>query len=471
MTARAGDHELVVVYHKRRNTELVLVVAASLLGIGGWLITHLNRDGAVPDHWWLLAGGWLAVCVGAHLVVRWRCPYADPVILPCVLALNGLGLAMIHRLDIGWIPPTNYATNQLMWTGIGVILFALVLVFMRDYRVLQGLSYVLFLAGMVLLLLPLFPPLASPANAANGSKIWIRVLGYSFQPAEIAKIALTLAFASYLTENRDLLQLAGRRVFGFQLPRMRDLIPVLVMWAAAVVVLVFENDLGTSLLFFGLFIMMLYVSTSQVRWVVIGFVLFAVAAVVLSRLPHVATRISSWLHPFSDYSHNYQIITAQFGMAWGGLFGKGWGLGRPGLIPVVNSDFISAAIAEELGLTGLVAVLLIYVLTIGRGLRAALTSSDVFGKLLAAGFSFVFALQVFAIVGGVTRLLPLTGLTTPFMSQGGSSLIANWVIVAILLQVSHEARQPVPAEPPIEQVADLADDRTAAIDIGSGERT
>ncbi|GAA2180816.1 FtsW/RodA/SpoVE family cell cycle protein [Brooklawnia cerclae] len=469
MTAQAVADQPVVVYHKRRNTELVLVLAASLMGIGGWLITHINRDDAVPSNWWLIAGVWLLVCVGAHVVVRLRSPYADPVILPCVLALNGLGLAMIHRIDLGNEPVTNGATNQLVWTVLGVVLFALVLVYMRDYRVLQGLSYVLFLAGMVLLLLPLVPGLASRNNDLNGSQIWIEVFGYSFQPAEIAKIALTLAFASYLTENRDLLQLAGRRVLGFQLPRMRDLIPVLVMWAGGIIVLVFENDLGTSLLFFGLFIMMLYVATSQARWVVIGGVLFTGAALAVGRIaPHVATRVSSWLDPFSNYDVNYQIITAQYGMAWGGLFGKGWGLGRPGLTPVASSDFISAAIAEELGLAGLVAVLLIYMLMIGRGLRTALTSSDVFGKLLAAGFSFVFALQVFAIVGGVTRLLPLTGLTTPFMSQGGSSLIANWVIVAILLQISHEARQPVPAEAPLGSIANLADDRTALIDVKPG---
>lgn len=457
----------VVVYRKRRNAELALCLLAAFFGIGGWVITALNRDGVLPTQWWP-AICWLVICVGAHLAVRFKCPYADPVILPSVLALNGLGLAMIYRLDIGFVPPTNAATMQLIWTAIGVGLLCGVLFVMRDYRVLQGFSYLLFLAGMGLLLLPLVPFLSSPRNAANGSYIWIEVFGQSFQPAEIAKIVLTLAFASYLTENRDLLQLAGRRVFGFQLPRMRDLIPVGVMWAAAVVVLVFENDLGTSLLFFGLFVLMLYVATSQVRWVVIGVGAFAVAAVVIGQLaPHVATRVSSWLHPFSNYEANYQIITAQYGMAWGGLFGRGWGQGRPGLTPVASSDFISAAIAEELGLVGLIAVLMIYLLIVARGLRVALTSTVIFGKLLAAGFSFVFALQVFAIIGGVTRLLPLTGLTTPFLSQGGSSLIANWLIVAILLVISHQARRPQVAVTPAV-VSNLADERTAVIDVEKG---
>jgi len=232
---------------------------------------------------------------------------------------------------------------------------------------------------------------------------------------------------------------------------MRDLVPIGVMWAAALLVLVFQNDLGTSMLFFGLFVMMLFVATSQIRWVVIGVAAFTAAALLIGQVaPHVATRISSWLDPFSDYDRNYQIITAQFGIAWGGLFGRGWGLGRPGLTPVASSDFISAAIAEELGLVGV-----------------ALTSTVIFGKLLAAGFSFVFALQIFAIIGGVTRLLPLTGLTTPFMSQGGSSLVANWIIVALLIVISHQARRPQVATVPAT-VANLADDETSLINLNEG---
>lgn len=457
----------VVVYRKRRNAELGLCLVASLFGIGGWLTTHLNRDGEIPSNAIVVSAVWLALCLAAHLAVRFRAPYADPVILPCVLALNGLGLAMIHRIDIGFDPPDSAAVMQLVWTGLGIVLFALILTFLRDYRILEGFPYVLFLVGMVLLLLPLVPGLASPRNVENGSQIWIQVFGYSFQPAEIAKIVLTLAFASYLTANRDLLQLAGRRVFGFQLPRLRDLVPIGVMWAAAVVVLVFQNDLGTSMLFFGLFVMMLFVATSQIRWVVIGLGAFAVAAVLISQVaPHVATRVTSWLDPFSDYDRNYQIITAQYGMAWGGLFGRGWAEGRPGLTPVASSDFISAAIAEELGLVGLVAVLLIYLLMVARGLRVALTSTVIYGKLLAAGFSFIFALQTFAIIGGVTRLLPLTGLTTPFLSQGGSSLIANWMIVALLMLISHQARRPATKAGPVE--VDLSDMQTSVIELQGG---
>ncbi|MDN6798444.1 MAG: FtsW/RodA/SpoVE family cell cycle protein [Propionibacterium sp.] len=435
----------VVVYRKRRGTELALIIVASLFGIGGFVITTINMHGGLPAGLIGVSLGWLALCVIAHLAVRIRAPYADPVILPCVIALNGLGLAMIYRLDQD--PPASTLVNgQLMWTALGVLLFVGVLFAVRDYRNLQRYPYVLFLLGLVLLLMPLVPGLASKANALNGSQIWVSVAGMSFQPAEVAKIVLTLAFASYLADHRDLLQLAGLTIGRVRIPRGRALLPIMVMWAAAVAVIVFENDYGTALLFFGLFVMMLYVATSQIRWVVIGGVLFLIAAVfAFNFVGHVQVRFDSWLHPFSDPEQNGQVISAQYGMAWGGLFGRGWGLGRPSLVPLAQSDFIASAIGEELGLTGLMALILIYGLIVARGLRAALTSSDVFGKLLAGGLSFTFALQVFAIIGGVTRLLPLTGLTTPFLSQGGTSLVANWVIVAALMQISHAGRRPAAA--------------------------
>ncbi|MFK5255843.1 FtsW/RodA/SpoVE family cell cycle protein [Propionibacterium freudenreichii] len=435
----------VVVYRKRRGTELALIIVAALFGIGGFVITTINMHGGLPAGLIGVSLGWLALCVVAHLAVRIRAPYADPVILPCVIALNGLGLAMIYRLDQD--PPASTLVNgQLMWTALGVLLFVGVLFAVRDYRNLQRYPYVLFLLGLVLLLMPLVPGLASKANALNGSQIWVSVAGMSFQPAEVAKIVLTLAFASYLADHRDLLQLAGLTIGRVRIPRGRDLLPIMVMWAAAVAVIVFENDYGTALLFFGLFVMMLYVATSQIRWVVIGGVLFLIAAVfAFNFVGHVQVRFDSWLHPFSDPEQNGQVISAQYGMAWGGLFGRGWGLGRPSLVPLAQSDFIASAIGEELGLTGLMALILIYGLIVARGLRAALTSSDVFGKLLAGGLSFTFALQVFAIIGGVTRLLPLTGLTTPFLSQGGTSLVANWVIVAALMQISHAGRRPAAA--------------------------
>ena len=453
----------VVVYRKRRGVELVMIVLALVLGLGGYLLTHLNLYGKLPAVWPWAVGITSAMAVAAHLVVRWRLPYADPLILPLVTLLNGLGLAMIHRLDLANDPPMHSAELQLMWTGIAMAGFCLVVALLRDHRVLQRYTYTLFLVGMTLLMLPLVPGLGWENN---GAQIWIKVFGYTFQPAEVAKLVLSIAFASYLVDKREVLAMAGGRLLGIDLPRPRDLGPIMVMWLASLAVLVFQKDLGTSLLFFGLFVMMLYVATERPSWPILGTGLFASGAYLgYLFFDHVKVRVSSWLDPFANYDQNYQVIQAQFGMAWGGLFGTGWGMGRPNLIPLAKTDFISAAIGEETGVTGLTAIMLIYGLIVARGLRASLGAREPFGKLLAAGLSFVFAIQVFAILGGVTRLLPLTGLTTPFMSQGGSSLIANWVMVAVLMVITHLVRRPaldVPAEGP---VASLAAETTQVISL------
>ena len=426
-------------YARRRGIELFGVLVAAALGIGGYLAVGQTRLGHLPDHWAPVSAAWVVLGVAAHLVVRWRVPYADPVLLPAIWLLNGLGLAMLYRLDQYWA--TNGARTQFTWTVVALVAFAAVMIVLHDYRVLQRYPYVLFLIGLAFLLLPLIPHLGIELN---GSRIWIRIAGYSFQPAEVAKIVLALAFASYLADRRDMLQHAGRKLGRLTLPRLRDLVPVLIMWGASLVVLVFQNDLGTSLLFFGLFVMMLYLATDQPGVVILGVVLFAVAAVlVYTQTSHVQTRVEAWLHPFADRDRNAQVIQAQYGLAWGGLLGRGWGNGAPGRIPLANSDFIAAAVGEELGVAGLAAIVLVYAIIVERALRAALVARDSFGKLLAAGLGFIIALQVFAIVGGVTRLLPLTGLTTPFMSQGGSSLLANWIIAAVLLIISHQARRPV----------------------------
>ncbi|MGD7732176.1 FtsW/RodA/SpoVE family cell cycle protein [Propionibacteriaceae bacterium G57] len=431
-----------------------MLLVACALGLGGWLLTGLNLTGQIPDNWGWVCGLWLGMALAAHLVIRFAAPYADPLILPCVIALNGLGLAMIHRIDQIPTPPRADAYTQFIWTGLGMVLFALVVIFIRDLRRFDRFPYLLFLAGLGLLLLPLVPGLGVELN---GSRIWIRVAGYSFQPSEVAKILLAFAFASYLVAKREVLALSGFRFGPIQFPRLRDLLPIGLMWAAAMAVLVFQSDLGTALLFFGLFVMMLYVATERIGWVVIGVSSFAVGALAAYQLfGHVRVRVSAWLNPFENFDQNLQVISAQYGFAWGGLTGRGWGLGRPGLTPLAKSDFISAAIGEELGIAGLMAIILIYAILVSRGLRAALSTSNEFTKLLACGLSFVFALQVFAIIGGVTRLLPLTGLTTPFMSQGGSSLVANWVIIGILIVISHNGRKPVAVlkhDPMPEQVA------------------
>ncbi len=430
----------VVVHLKRRNIELLLILVACSFGLGGWVMTHLTLYDALPPDLEVVAGIWFAMAIIAHLFVRFITPYADPVILPCVFLLNGLGLAMIARIDQIPDPVRTDASSQLLWTGLGIVLFIAVLIIVRDHRRLQQYPYLLFIAGVVLLLLPLVPGLGI---SRGGARIWIRAFGFSFQPAEVAKILLAVAFAAYFYEKRDVLALAGKRFLGLEFPRARDLGPIAVMWVASLGIMVFQNDLGTALLFFGLFTVMIYIATQRPAWPLLAGVMFLVAGFLAFNFTnHVPRRVNAWLDPFSNFDKNLQVISAQFGYAWGGLFGRGWGQGRPGLTPLAKSDFIAGAIGEELGILGLLAIVMIYALISARGLKAALLCPDGFGKLLAGGLAFVFSLQVFAIIGGITRLLPLTGLTTPFMSQGGSSMVANWMIIGILMVISHRARMP-----------------------------
>lgn len=451
----------VVVYRKRRGVELFMLLLALAIALGGYFLIHLNTDGELPEGWPLTIGIAVAIVGLAHGVVRWRLPYADPLILPMVVLLNGLGLAMIHRLDLGGETRMYSAELQLTWTAVAIVAFCAVIVLLRDHRVLNAYPYLLFLVGLILLLLPLVPGLG---KENNGARIWIEIGPYSFQPAELAKIVLSVAFAAYLVEKKDVLALAGGKLGRIVLPRPRDLGPILVMWLASMAVLVFQKDLGTALLFFGLFVTMLYIATERPGWPIIGATLFTAGAYAAFLVfGHVQARVSGWLDPFSNFDRNYQVIQAQFGFAWGGLFGTGWGLGRPNLTPLAKTDFISAAIGEELGLVGLTAVVLIYGLIVARGMRAALGARDPFGKLLAAGVSFVFAIQVFAIIGGVTRLLPLTGLTTPFMSQGGSSLVANWMLFGLLMILTHQVRRPALEPAPAGPVASLAEEATIVV--------
>ncbi len=439
------------VHRRRRGAELFLLFLALLVGIGAYAAVGIGVQGEVPADI-VGYGGWLAALVIlAHIVVRIVAPYADPVLLPVVAALNGLGLAVIHRLDLAG--NTSFARQQLTWMTVGVALFIITLVVLRDHRVLQRFTYTSGLAAIVLLILPMVPGVG---REINGARIWISVGPFSLQPGEIAKVLLVVTFAGYLVLHRDALALAGRRLLFIDLPRGRDLGPILVMWAVSLGVLVLQKDLGSSLLFFGLFLVMLYVATERPGWLVVGGLLFLAGAFVAATIfSHVQTRVDLWVDPFAYYGEGTsdkgrQIVESMFGMAWGGLIGRGFGEGSPWRISYAESDFIMAAIGEELGLTGVLAVLLMFGLIVERALRAALISRDGFGKLLATGLAAVFALQVFVVIGGVTRLIPLTGLTTPFLSYGGSSLVANWVIIALLLRISDQARRPVPdlsAEP------------------------
>jgi len=434
------------VHRKRRGAELVLLLLALGIGVSAYAIIGLAREGEVPADIIWYGGGLSVLAAIAHVVVRLRAPYADPVLLPVVVALNGLGLAMLHRLDLSLEAAGSafgpFAPSQLMWSAVGVGLFCGVLLLVADHRRLQAFTYTLGFVGLVLLLLPLVPGLGVNIN---GSQVWVRLFGLSFQPGEVAKVCLVIAFAGYLVVNRDALALAGRRVIGVDLPRGRDLGPILMAWAASMAVLVFQRDLGSSLLFFGIFVVLLYVATERPGWLLLGGLMFASGAYFgYLFFSHVRARVEGWLDPWADPDRFDQIVEAQYGMAWGNLLGRGLGEGSPTRVPFAWSDFIVTSLAEELGLTGLMVIILLYALIVERGLRTALVCRDSFGKLLAAGLATSFALQVFVVVGGVTRLIPLTGLTTPFLSAGGSSMVANWVIVGLLLRISHQARRPAP---------------------------
>jgi cell division protein FtsW (lipid II flippase) len=445
----------------RRGAELALLVLALAIGLGAYAQVDLANGGKLPPHFTAVAIGAAAAALAAHLGVRWLAPYSDQVLLPVALAINGLGLAMIHRLDVAaalkattrHLPlPKATAPTQLVWTGLGLLLLFAVLLLVRDPRTLQRFTYTAMVIGLALLVLPLVPGLGV---TINGARIWVRVGGLSFQPSEMAKIALTIFFAGYLVVKRDALAVARTRLLGIDVPRGRDLGPILVAWLVSVGVLVFEKDLGTSLLFFGLFVALLYVATGRRGWVVIGTALFlAGSTAAYYAFSHVRVRVDVWLHPFADAGGaGYQVTQSLYGLANGGVLGTGIGQGTPDLVPYAKSDFIIAAVGEELGLTGLMALLVMYAILVERGLRTALAAKDVFGRLLACGLAFVMGLQVFIVVGGVTNLIPLTGLTTPFLSAGGSSLIANWMVIGLLLRVSDNARRPAPVPVPITDTA------------------
>jgi cell division protein FtsW (lipid II flippase) len=462
----------------RRNAELLMLIFAVLVVVAAEAAVEASRDGVLSSRLLTYAAVPIVVGVITHLVIRKVAPYADPLLLPIAVLLNGLGLVMIHRLDQGLKQQADdngfsfsaAAPTQVLWTAIGVALFVLLIVLIRDHRALQRYAYTLALVGLIFLILPTLLP--ARFSEVNGARIWIRVAGFSIQPGEFAKILLTIFAAAYLVAKRDVLSLAGRHVgfklgkrfVGFDLPRGRDFGPLLAAWLVCIAVLVRGHDLGTSLLFFGLFVVLLYVTTERVSWVIIGVLLFAGGAYVSYQLfGTVQTRVDVWLHLFTTsepatdpnclspaYIHcsdGYQLRQSLFGLGTGGIFGTGLGSGHPELVPLPATDFIISSFGEETGLFGVVAILTLYVIFVGRGLAAALAVRDAFGKLLATGLSFLVALQLFVVIAGVTRLLPETGLTTPFLSYGGSSLIGSWVLLALLLRVSDAARRPATTPP------------------------
>ncbi|HEX3705824.1 MAG TPA: FtsW/RodA/SpoVE family cell cycle protein [Mycobacteriales bacterium] len=449
---------------KRRGTELALIGFGLVLTMVAFTSASAAYSSKLPSGLLSDGLGFIALAGVAHLAVRRFAPYADPVLLPAAVVLNGLGLVLIHRLDLaatsrakatGVSAGTSAAPLQLVWTIIGIGLFVGVLVVIRDHRRLESLTYTAMAVGLGLLVLPALLPASH--STVNGARIWIRFGGFSFQPGEIAKLALEVFFAGYLVRKRDVLALAGRRILGVTLPRGRDLGPVIVAWGASLLILTRESDLGSSLLFFGIFVAMLYIATERRSWLLIGVVLFIAGSLfAFHTIGHVHDRVEIWLHPLDPRTitdQSYQLAQGLFGQATGGIFGTGLGQGRPDLVPFANTDFIASTIAEELGLAGLMAVLVIYLLIVMRGLRAAIGTRDEFGKLLGAGLAFGLALQVFVQVGGVTRLIPLTGLTLPFLSYGGSSLVSNWVLLALLIRISDSARRPAPDRPDVPDEA------------------
>ena len=454
-----------------RNMELLLLAFAAGLTTSALVLVEANQEQQLTTSLLYLGAGYLAILTVAHLVVRRLAPYADPLILPCAALLNGLGLVLIHRVDlareasaaqVGQSVPEVFAGRQVAWTAIAIALFIAVLWYVRDHRVLARYGYTFGFAGLVLVALPGLLP--ASISEVNGAKVWLRLSIFSIQPGEFAKVALMLFFSALLVSKRELFTTAGRRFLGMDLPRARDLAPLLLAWVASVGLLVLEKDLGSSLLYFGVLLVLLYAATERVSWLVIGLALFAVGSVAAYEMfAHVRERVQTWLDPFGHiHDSGYQLSQALFGLGTGGVGGTGLGAGRPDLVPFAWSDFIVSSIGEELGLIGLTAVLVIYLVLVTRGLRSALAVRDTFGKLLATGMSFSLMLQVFVVMGGVTRLIPLTGLTTPFIAAGGSSLVANYIIVALLLRISNAARTPAAKRGPVQPP--LAEARTEMVD-------
>ncbi|HSL07471.1 MAG TPA: FtsW/RodA/SpoVE family cell cycle protein [Pseudonocardiaceae bacterium] len=456
----------------KRGLELVMLAFATVVVTIALVLVELNQQQEVTRSLLYYGAAYLILFGAAHIAVRFLAPYADPLILPCVALLNGLGLVLIYRLDladataaasVGDPIPAGNVPYQIAWTALALGLFVAVLVLVHDHRMLARYGYTCGLVGLALLALPGLLPGA--ISEVNGAKIWLRFGGLGIQPGEFAKILLMIFVAAFLVAKRDLFTTAGRSVLGMELPRARDLAPLLMAWGLSLGVLVLEKDLGTSLLFFGIVLVLIYIATERPAWLVIGLVFFIGGAMVSGLLfAHVQNRVTAWLNPFSDYDGaGYQMAQSLFGLGTGGVFGTGLGAGRPDLVPEAHTDFITAAIGEELGFVGLAAVLFTYLLVVMRGMRTALTVRDTFGKLLAAGLSFAVGLQVFIVVGGVTKLIPLTGLTAPFLSYGGSSLLANYILVALLLRISHAARSPAALVAPRKPVAPLAEARTEMV--------
>jgi cell division protein FtsW (lipid II flippase) len=453
----------------RRSTELLMTAFGLAIVALAFTATALSLKGQHPSTIIGYIVSYCVIIIGAHLAVRKFAPYADPLLLPIATLLNGLGLVMIYRLNQAGrngnagspgtsgtpVPISTLGSSatvtQVIYTVLGVVVFVLFLWLIKDIKVLQPYTYILGLTGLVLIALPALLPGSISGVADTSAKIQINIGGFSVQPEEFGKLLLAASFASYLMEHGQQLSLLTDKWLFFKMPRRKDLAPIFVVWALSMLLLIFESDIGTSAVFMGLFVAMLYIATGRRSWAILGFVMFLIGAFAAATIvSHVGQRFSIWLHPFTNANlvdglqPSYQTAQGLYGMANGGLLGRGLGGGQPFWTPLVQSDLIFTAFGEELGLAGVMALLLLYGLLVQRGLRTALLAKDEYSKLLASGLAFMFALQVFVIVGGVTRVIPLTGITTPFLSQGGSSLVASWLLVAVIARMSDTARRPAP---------------------------
>jgi cell division protein FtsW (lipid II flippase) len=439
-----------------RNRELLALVPVAVIVAAGFAAVFIVKDNEVSDVSLIYAGYFLGLCLAAHIFLRLRLPYADPYLFPLCALLAAIGLVVIYRID------DKLAFDQASVFVLGLALFCLTILFLRDYQVLQRYRYVIATAGILLLLAPYIT-----RNAVNGAYLSVDIGPISFQPAELAKICIVIFLASYLAEKREMLSVAARRIAGLTIPPLKHFGPLLVVWGAAMLMLVFIRDLGSSLMFFGAFLALLYVATGRLSYVLVGLAIFALGAYAIgSSISHVHDRFEIWLDPFGRHAPEGagQVQQSLFAQADGGLFGQGLGeslLKLPGpfapechqpfpdcgsILPAPHTDFIFAVITMELGLFGACAVILIYALIAARGFKTAVMAPDGFSKLLASGLTAVFVLQAFVIIGGVAKVIPLTGVTLPFVSFGGSSVVANMILLALLLLISDRARRPPGAQ-------------------------
>ncbi|MFN7151488.1 MAG: FtsW/RodA/SpoVE family cell cycle protein [Microthrixaceae bacterium] len=432
------QNAIVQLGRRRRRTELGLLILAVLVICGTYALASLGRSASLPADIVGFLGVLVALLVGAHIATRKLAPLADPLFLPLAALLNGIGYVFIARID------GDLAGLQASWTAVGILGYVLTLAVVRDIKFLQRYRYTFGLLGVLLLVLPLVPFIG---QEINGSRIWVSIGPVNFQPGEFAKICLAVFFAGYLTERRELLSVATFRIGRINTPDPKHFAPILLAVAVSLIVVVFERDLGSALLFFVLFMVMLYVATGRGSYVIAGFALFMASAwAAWTQFSHVQARVSIWIDPWQDpQDSGFQIIQAAYALAWGGLAGTGPGLGITGRIPADESDFIFAVIGEELGLLGATAILCAFLLLTGSGLRLARQAGDGFSSLLAVGLTALIAFQAFIIVAGVIRLLPLTGVTLPFVSYGGSSLVANYVLLALLVRMSDQGDRRAPA--------------------------